>query len=114
MLKNTATPERYSFQQRRGAEPSDLSSARSDRGKSKEPTSGLEPLTSSHYERSVRRCRGVAQPCNPRIFRPVSLPWIVLCCTYCVPGGARVGSNTPNTNTGANSSSEYPAYLCGM
>jgi hypothetical protein len=45
MLKNTATPERYSFQQRGGAEPSELSSARSDQGKSKEPTSGLEPLT---------------------------------------------------------------------
>jgi hypothetical protein len=50
MLNNTATPERCSFQQRRGAEPSDLSSARSDRGKSKEPTSGLEPLTPAHYE----------------------------------------------------------------
>jgi hypothetical protein len=35
----------------------------------------------AHYERSVRGCRGVAQPCNPRIFGPVSLPWLALCCT---------------------------------
>ena len=53
----------------------------------REPTSGLEPLTSSHYEWSLRRCRGVQRIANPaysegflcsalhRIALPVASEW---------------------------------------
>jgi len=59
----------------------------------REPTSGLEPLTSSHYEWSLRRCRGVQRIANPAYlegFLCSALPCIAL---YCAPGGVRDGVN---------------------
>ena len=57
-----------------------------------EPTSGLEPLSSSHYELEFMRCRGLHRFAIPPYLG--RFPFCVLPCVapYCVPGGVRVVS----------------------
>ena len=56
----------------------------------REPTSGLEPLTLAHYERSIRRCRGLHELANPAYLSRFLFSGLPVVAPYCVPGGVRV------------------------
>jgi hypothetical protein len=58
----------------------------------REPTSGLEPLTSSHYEGSITRCRDVQGVAKPAFLSCFLCSALLRVAPYCVPGGIRVVS----------------------
>ena len=62
-----------------------------------EPTSGLEPLTPAHYERSVKGCWALHTLANPVFLRGFLCPALPTVAWYCVRVMVKLGSRGIST-----------------
>jgi hypothetical protein len=65
----------------------------------REPTSGLDPLTPAHYECAVMRCKSLHRIANPAFLGKLLCLGLLCVAPSCVPGGVRVVSRAPSYPT---------------